>query len=80
MTNKQFPALAALVIAFGLASTAFAADPTPTPRPVRSSSVKSSKSNSSDRAAPPTPTPKPAEGKPSKEQRVATPASAPNER
>ena len=71
MKTKPFLALAALGFAFGLTSSAFAADPTPTPRPVRSSTVKSSKSNSSDRVAPPTPTPKPVEGKPSKDQRVA---------
>ena len=81
MKNKRFLALAALVSAFGLVSAAFAADPTPTPRPVRASTVKSSKSNSSDRVAPPSPTPKPVEGKPSKEQRVApTPTSAANDR
>ncbi len=82
MKNKLSLALGALVIAFGLTSSAFAADPTPTPRPVRSSTVKSSKSNSSDRVAPtPTVTPKPVEGKPSKDQRVApTPTSAQNDR
>jgi hypothetical protein len=72
MKNKQVLVPGALVFAFGLASAAFGAAPTPTPtlRPVGATTVKSSKSNSSDRVAP-TATSKPVEGKPSKEQRVA---------
>lgn len=70
MKNTKFLALAALVLSFGLVSAAFATAPTPTAKPAAARAVKSSKSNSSDRVAP-TPTPKPAEGKPSKDQRVA---------
>ena len=72
MTKKKRPMLQALVLALALASPAFAAapTPTPTPRPVGATTVKSSKSNSSDRVAA-TPTSRPVEGKPSKEQRAA---------